>query len=605
MAFALRDYQQDLVDRCLNSLSRGGSPIIVAPTGSGKSAILADITTRLLATSDETVILLCHRREILTHLASSVAKHCGIEPGLICSDSNQRIDEITSRVVVAMAPTFVRRIHQIPESWANGSVNLLLDEGHHATAPTWGKLIAALNPKFLAGATATPVSCNQAPLGSVYSEILLGPEPAELVTRGFLAPVKVIAAEVGASIDTTGIKTRGGDYVLSDLEKRAKKIIGNTVELWLHHGQGLQTLVACCGLEHSRDTADAFNHQGITAQAIDGSMAIAERDQILEDYKSGAIKVLTFVSMIDEGLDIPEASCLVFSRPTKSIRLRRQLEGRVRRIMPGKSHAIVIDQTSGWSDLPLPDDQIQWNLAMGGEAGAAGRKIDPEKEELVRAPDGTVSIQELSPEQFAEIQREKEAKVWDSQPEIIKAMRTSRAAAVALFRKLRLNKFKRMSQLNSLQSWDGLTLELLEEVGSELGFSSGWAPRTYSKAVFRQSNLVSRKAQNDLLKSKFRSALKDAVETGELGKAAQSIVCFSGTIGSRIVAEVDGADRWTPEVRRSMRVKLVAALAPRLEPLVLEVPGLETPPSDEERFFEILDCRAQTQESRRQAQLVG
>jgi hypothetical protein len=207
---------------------------------------------------------------------------------------------------------------------------------------------------------------------------------------------------------------------------------------------------------------------------------------------------------------------------------------------------------------------------MGGEAGATGRKIDPEKEELVRAPDGTVSIQELSPEAFAEIRRKEEARIWDSLPEIVRALRTSKEAADQLFSRMRRDKFKRLGALNSLQAWPDLSIEILEEVGTALNFSAYWAARTFAKAVDRQSNLICRRAENEKLRCLFEASLQDAVSTGELGENALAFVTYNGSIGNRIVAEIHSRG-WASGLKLTAKTKLTAALEPRLEGQQLEV----------------------------------
>ena len=94
--------------------------------------------------------------------------------------------------------------------------------------------------------------------------------------------------------------------------------------------------------------------------------------------------MLCACSVIDEGLDIPEATCLQILRPTASIRLWRQLIGRVLRPAAGKDHALIIDHTDNWLRLPLPDEQIEWRLNAETQEPAEKRKrvINPETGEV-------------------------------------------------------------------------------------------------------------------------------------------------------------------------------------------------------------------------------
>ena len=581
MPFQLRDYQQRLADDAIQAITANQRPLIVAPTGSGKSAVLSEITRRLIAINNRPLLVLCHRREILLHLVSSIHKHTGIEPGVISADSTNKINTITNQIIVAMAPTLARRLKQIPDTWV-GQIALLCDECHHATSPSWLKLIAAIQPRHLIGTTATPVSCNPTPLGEVFDTLLLGPQPAELVRAGFLAPVKVIAADASKTIDTTGVRTKGGDYVLSDIAAKAQAISGDTVELYKKFNpDNVQTLVACCSLEHSSTTAKEFNKAGILAAAIDGSMGTVQRDQILDDYRAGAINALTFVSMIDEGLDIPEASAIIFARPTKSIRLRRQLEGRVRRVHPGKTHALIIDQTDTWQKLPLPDCEIQWNINCGGETGAKGQRQDPSKEKIVRDDrTGEVVVRRLSAAEFVEIDLRQNP--WKIQPQIVQVLEAGGADAARLFSQLRFNKFRRLSTLTALECWPGLTLEILDDVGDRLGFSPEWGLRTYQRAVATQSQRKARAGLHKARAGQLAQAVAAAIDAGELRPGARHRLQLLGMMEpNRAVLLVDSSGVLNPQARRNARGRIYDALKPRLDLDGLEILGLETPAQDE------------------------
>ena len=581
--FKLRDYQQRLADDAIAAMSAGNKPVIVAPTGAGKSAILAELVRKLVA-SNQPAIVSCHRREILLHLERSIAKHCGINPAVISADNKIKLNTIDNPVKLVMVPTLSRRKGQIPESWI-GSHALLADECHHAPSPTHFGLIELLKPLQLAGTTATPVSCrSDRSLGDVFDTLLLGPEPEELVAAGFLSPVVVYACDESHALDTTGARTRGGDYVMADLEAAARKIAGSTVEVWKQYNQSqAQTLVACCTLAHAADVTKAFEAADIKAAMLDGSMATAKRDQIISDFSSGAITVLCFVSLIDEGLDIPEAECLVFARPTKSLRLRRQLEGRVRRIHPGKVSALIIDQTDSWKSLPLPNDAVVWSLQAAGETGAKVERTPRQKVERTEA--GTVQIVELSHAEFRQIQLR--SRTWREPPELITALRNGPSALRRLAARLRFgNDRARMGALKALAAWPA-SQEDLETIGRALGFRDSWAADSYSRNVAKQSmrNPVEHAAAKHLLSS----TIDAAILAGELRPGAGRHLHL---VGARIeppqadqepvswmVAAVSPtvATRLDSKQKQRSTERITAALAPRLERrgYRLEILGLE------------------------------
>ena len=71
----LREYQQEAVDAAYESL-KGVlcNPLIDLPTGSGKSLVLAEIARRAVKDYDGRVIILAHRKELLSQNADKVKR---------------------------------------------------------------------------------------------------------------------------------------------------------------------------------------------------------------------------------------------------------------------------------------------------------------------------------------------------------------------------------------------------------------------------------------------------------------------------------------------------------------------------------------------------
>jgi type I site-specific restriction endonuclease len=95
---------------------------------------------------------------------------------------------------------------------------------------------------------------------------------------------------------------------------------------------------------------------------VDGNTPKPERAAIFQRFRTGDTTVLCACAVIDEGLDVPEATVLQITRPTASLRLWRQLIGRVLRPAPGKAEALIIDHTDNWRRLPPPDAAMEWKL---------------------------------------------------------------------------------------------------------------------------------------------------------------------------------------------------------------------------------------------------
>jgi superfamily II DNA or RNA helicase len=350
----LRSYQADLVDRTEQVMDAGNVPCVVAPTGAGKTIIAAELARRALERG-ENVLMACHRGEILNQLTMSVYRHIGIVPQVISSANTTPL----SRVTVAMIPTLTRRQRWIE---AMQGRTYILDECHHHIAPSYQRLLERLEVGKWCGLTATPVTPTGNGLGRAgFNRLIEGPQPRWLMDNGFLCDYKLYGSS--NEINTEGVHSRGGDFVVSELEERVVEVSGHILRDWRKYNPtGASTITVGISVEHAHQLTALYRGAGISAATVDGTTPKGARDRIFNDFRKGRITILCACAVVDEGLDVPEATCLQLLRPTKSLRLYKQLVGRVLRPAEGKEHAIIIDHGGSWREMPLPDEEIQWSL---------------------------------------------------------------------------------------------------------------------------------------------------------------------------------------------------------------------------------------------------
>ena len=404
MAFELRDYQQALVNEAQEHLRTGGVPCVVAPTGAGKTVLLAELA-RLALERGERVVTVAHRQEIVLQIVKSLRAHLGTRVGIevVTAGSTARWNR---QITVGMVPTLARRTKHLG---ALAGCTLLQDECHHAGATSWVRVTEALRPNRRAGLTATPVRPNGSGLGDEggFTALVLGPHADQLMAMGALCRYRLFAAP--KSIDTKGLRKRAGDFATADLERKVIEISGQVVPDFLRFNPERRSTIAVgVSVQHAHQLAALYQAAGISAAVVDGETPTAQRNRIFADFRSGQITVLCACAVIDEGLDVPEATVLQVTRPTASLRLWRQLVGRVLRPAEGKTHAILIDHTDNWRRLPLPDARIEWELNPERQAKAERRQLelDPVTQEVVVGPPLEVEstgaqLQEITPELIA------------------------------------------------------------------------------------------------------------------------------------------------------------------------------------------------------------
>ena len=76
---------------------------------------------------------------------------------------------------------------------------------------------------------------------------------------------------------------------------------------------------------------------------VSGNTKKSEREQILNDFKAGKVKVVVNVGVLTTGFDYPELDTIVMARPTKSLSLWYQIVGRAIRPSPMKEKGWIID----------------------------------------------------------------------------------------------------------------------------------------------------------------------------------------------------------------------------------------------------------------------
>lgn len=338
MSIKLRNYQSKLISDIKLSLKKGNKSVVaVLGCGGGKSIIQAMIAKGATGKHNR-VLFLVHRRELCEQISKTFTK-CGVDMSL-CD--------------VCMVQTASRRVDELPDYDL-----IITDECHHSLAKTYRKIYDKFDCIRL-GFTATPCRLNKGGLGEVYSDLVTSVSTQWLIENHYLAPYRYYSVKLA---DTSGLHTRAGEYCQNEVAEimQRDKIYGETVEQWERLANGRKTIVYCASVQASRDTAERFCEAGYTAYSLDGTSAKEERQNVMERFRNGDIKILCNAELFGEGLDVPDCECTVLLRPTQSLTLYIQQSMRSMRYMQGKT-AIIIDHVGNCYLHGLPDDDREWTL---------------------------------------------------------------------------------------------------------------------------------------------------------------------------------------------------------------------------------------------------
>jgi len=361
----LRPYQHRAIDDLRAAFRQGArAPLLVAPTGAGKTVILAAITASATARGRK-VLILVHRRELI-HQASSKLTAAGVEHGIIAAGV-QRAD---ATVQVASVQTLVRRL--ATTDWE--PCLIIIDEAHHAAAGSWSQIISHWPGALRLGVTATPCRLDGRGLGDTFDALIEGPSVQMLTSAGYLSPARIFAPPIVA--DLSQLRRRAGDYAIDQAADAMTRptVTGDAIHHYRKLGGAQQAIAFCCNVNHAVSVRDSFETAGISSALLLGGTA--DRDAVVAAFAAGTIRVLVTVDVVSEGFDIPTASVAILLRPTQSLGLYLQQVGRVLRPAPGKDAAIVLDHVGNVTRHGFPDDIRQWSLEHGAKR-AGGNEQAP------------------------------------------------------------------------------------------------------------------------------------------------------------------------------------------------------------------------------------
>lgn len=336
----LRDYQQKMVSKTREALKNGyHCPCVVAPCGAGKSVILSEII-RMTTHNKKQVLFIVHRKELIDQIRQTLLKN----------------DVDMNFVTLGMVQTIVKRLEKTSEPDL-----IVIDESHHVLADSYKQIIQHFHHALVVGFTATPVRLNGGGLGDINDILIEEVTTKWLIENQFLSPYKYFAPEVMETFQLHVKRT--GDYDLTELDNQftERKIWGDVIAHYKKLADGEQAILYASSIYQSKKMAASFQEANIPSKHIDGKTPKLVRDEIIQKFRDGEIKVLCNLDLIGEGFDVPDCSTVIMLRPTQSLSLYIQQSMRGMRYRPNKT-SIIIDHVGNVNRFGLPDMERTWSL---------------------------------------------------------------------------------------------------------------------------------------------------------------------------------------------------------------------------------------------------
>lgn len=404
----LRRYQQEAVQAVYRYLrEHDDSPVVVIPTGGGKTPVMATICRDAVKLWQGRVLVLAHVKELLEQTANKLREVCPeVLFGVYSAGLGRR--ETRQDVIVAGIQSVYKRAREL------GPFDLVLVDECHLIPPDGEGMyrqflgeVRETSPHLrVVGLTATPFRLKSGLICSpdhFLNAICFEIGVRELIRDGYLSPL--ITKAGAAHADTSRVTVRAGEFVADEVEAvmDSKELVEAACqEIVERTGDRKACLIFASGISHGRHVCRVLHAQhGIECGFICGDTPDAERNELLARFRGcvteslfarDPLKYLCNVNVLTTGFDAPHVDCIVLLRPTMSPGLFYQMAGRGFRTYPGKRNCLVLD--FGGNVLRHgPVDQLQIGKGQSGDqSGIPPAKECPECHSLIatgyaRCPD--------------------------------------------------------------------------------------------------------------------------------------------------------------------------------------------------------------------------
>ena len=359
MKYTLRNYQQEAVDAALRYFeSPFNNPVMmVLPTGSGKSLIIASIVSRLPGNT----LVFQPTKEILAQNVGKLESYGISDFGIYSASFN-------SKKIRKMTYATIGSVIRKKELFSHFD-NVIIDECHlvNAKGGMYQEFLESIGSKVL-GLTATPYRLTTDGYGGslmkfltrtrprIFSKVIHITQNEQLFRDSYLARLEYFRYG-DFNTKQLQLNTTGADYTDNSVQNYYKRInfqdrILNTVHECLKIGRR-NILVFTRFIREAQYVAECL---GDVATIVTSETKKKDRDKIINDFKSGRVRVVANVGVLSIGFDFPELETIILARPTRSLALYYQMIGRGIRIHPEKKNAVIIDMCDNYGRFGRVED---------------------------------------------------------------------------------------------------------------------------------------------------------------------------------------------------------------------------------------------------------
>ena len=433
----LFDYQEDMVKRVQEAFKHHDAVMVQMPTGTGKTMVLANIVFSFLEKSNNPIWIVAHRRELVEQIKGTLNKSLiifsnhpvplskegstsspspsssegGDVTALRCSEPLRSkvggpskvspdcagwdrlgmsgASKVSPDCLSAGALIKVTSIQWLSRHYGEMEEKpglIVIDEAHHALAETYAEVMNAYPKAKKLGLTATPYRLNGKGFTDLFDTLLCSWSMEKFIAEGRLSLYDYYSIKPDSAdqllIDSLQKRGADGDYQQKELNdvmdvKPSLERLCLTIKEYV---PGKKGIVYAISIQHAEHIAEFYRENGIKAVAISSKTPLAERQELIERFKSSSlssslnsasntsdeIEVLVSVDLFSEGFDCPDVEFIQLARPTLSLAKYMQMVGRGLRVAEGKEYCVILDNVGLYKRFGLPSVDRDWQSMFEG-----------------------------------------------------------------------------------------------------------------------------------------------------------------------------------------------------------------------------------------------
>lgn len=368
--FQLRYYQSEAIDKALNYFSTKSKtknkPLLILPTGAGKSIIIAEICKRL----GQKVIIFQPTKELLLQNVEkfrSIGGECSIYSA---SAKQKEIGDITYATIGS--------VKDLGKTFKEYGVKyVIVDEAHlvgkklkkksktpkdnaDSDVTMYEKFLRDLGVSKMIGLTATPIRTHQhtpfvgegytvakfmtKTTPRVFNDVLHVTQVSEMVENGYWKSFKYNYVPV--NLDKLSLNTSGSDYTEKSFNEwfKSENLLNEIPDIVnicreKKHKKSILIFVPTVSVAETL----ASKIEGSTC--IHGNLDDKIRVERLQGFANGKYHTIINCEILTTGYDNSEIDCIIMARPTQSLSLYIQMIGRIVRVSKENRTGLVVELT--------------------------------------------------------------------------------------------------------------------------------------------------------------------------------------------------------------------------------------------------------------------